>query len=135
MKDTNNLLPYTVWSGGDYSQGNFLITNQWSVNGEYSIKNDLSTAWLTLCQDTSLNNVSLTLTANINTKSGGALCIYYRVDGSYKSVKSGFTQDNVGLVSVSAEIPSEATMVWCRLDLVDSSKTIFVDDVNLIVNQ
>lgn len=135
MKDTNNLLPYNVWSGGDYSEGNFLITNQWSVNGEYSIKNDLSTSWLTLYQDTSLNNVSLTLTANINSKTSGALCIYYRVNGSYKSVKSGFTSGSVGLISVSADIPSDATMVWCRVDLTDSSKTIFIDNVTLFINQ
>lgn len=139
MKDTNNLLPFNVWSGSEYSKdinGFYAISSTvWSSIGEYSFRNDYSNNWLTLYQDTSLNNVSLTLTADINSKNSGALCIYYRVNGSYKSVKSGFASGSVGLISVSADIPSDATMVWCRVDLTDSSKPIFIDNVTLFINQ
>lgn len=139
MKDTNNLLPYNVWSGSEYSKnisGYYAISSTaWSIIGEYSFRNDHSKNWLTLYQDTSLNNVSLTLTANINSETGGSLCIYYMVNGSYSVFKSGFNKYTVGLISVSADIPSEATLVWCRVDLTDSSKTIFIDNVTLFINQ
>lgn len=44
MKDTNNLLPYNVWSGTDYNQNitgftrNPISSNNWSYDGERSLK-------------------------------------------------------------------------------------------------
>lgn len=139
MKDKNNILPYNVWSGSEYSKKisvyYAISSTVWSIIGEYSFRNDYSNNWLTLYQDTSLNNVSLTLTATINTITSGALCIYYNVGGNYKSVKSGFNKNSINAVSVSAEIPSETTMVWCRIDLTNSTKNLYVDNIKLTINQ
>lgn len=134
MKDTNNILPYGIWSAGDYTgistESNNIISNKWSNIGEYSITNN-EQSWITLYQDTTLNNVSLELSAIINTETSGALCIYYRVNSSYQSVKSGFDKNIRGLISVSAQIPSNASLVWCRVDLVDNSKKTYVDNIVL----
>lgn len=134
MKDTNNILPYGIWSGGDYTgistESNNNISNNWSKIGEYSIIKTNENPWITLYQDSSLTNKTLTLSASINTDLTGSLCIYYRVNGTYKSIKSGFNKIN-GDVSVSAEIPSDTTLVWCRIDLGTSNGKIYADNISL----
>lgn len=143
MKDTKNLLDYNVWSAGDYlttmdgfSGGNEAIvqlSNEFSINGEYSIKTIRKSPLYGTTLFTRLSNLTGTNTINATVKvySPNNHVKVNLYNGSILTEVTCPASSTVQNISLTTTVTSSYVDLRFFLDNVDDF--IFVDDISIIV--
>lgn len=150
MKDKNNVLTYNQWSGTDYlnnttefirSSGNVLIelSNEWSVNGENSLKITkllTSSYWIQARYYSTIINEELTGKLTIKTKQSNVRIYLVEIlNSSFINSNSVTIPNNtVAPVEILLNSGENNTAFALHVEILgDINNTCFIDNLELFV--
>lgn len=137
MKDTNNLLPYNVWSGGDYDQSlsdfahiqTSTITNKYSAIGENSVTlsriGDLF--WINIPLSPITTGTYIFSQYLLN-KSNDNIRVRFYTDSTIISYVTVPPSDNWQKINLSVPISNLNGTFYIRILNNDSESTIYIDN-------
>lgn len=140
MKDTNNLLNYNIWSGGEYLQNiNGLTSTIGTTSNNYSTIGENS---FLLNNNTDITKVSTfenmpfeagktyTFTGVVYTKTGCRILLLTDINNNYIQI---YASDKPQLFSVSYTTTSNESIIRCRINL-DASNNCYLDNLKCVKN-
>lgn len=149
MKDTNNIAPINVWSGGDYlntregylrGENNILtVSNEYSINGEASIKStrigDIGTYFDSYRFSELNEGDTITISAYIyNPECRCTIILYSCSPGSNISGIVLPKSDKVNKITLSGEVPEFDNYVTMRCFVNELDCSVYIDDVDVRIS-
>lgn len=97
------------------------VNNNWSSNGDYSVESTITggeNVFIGYRSGEYGIGETVTFQCDVNTPIRLYISIYYYTD-EYHVVKSSIPANSIGNFKITASIPSDATISWFRLDVID----------------